>query len=72
MKIIEYTSVSVGFENIYELGELVTNKIKEGFQPYGYPCTSGANNGTDPDGGNEASFLIVQALVKYEKAENSN
>jgi hypothetical protein len=60
-KIIENGSVTVDKYDVDGLGEKVNEKIKEGFQPYGFPCVAAA---TDH---NLLKFILVQAMVKYEK-----
>ena len=63
MIITQYASVIVDERNSYELGELVNVKIKEGFQPYGFPILAPLHGQKDQN--DQSEFIIVQAMVKY-------
>ncbi|HEX3799193.1 MAG TPA: hypothetical protein VH413_10870 [Verrucomicrobiae bacterium] len=69
-KIIEYAVVVASVHNHWEMGDAVNEKIKQGFQPYGHPCASGATS-KNSDGDDESDFIIVQAMVKYESGKGN-
>jgi hypothetical protein len=64
-KIIEYNTIIVSDRDSHEMAELVNDRIKLGFQPYGFPCIAAASSDS-ADGDNQSDFLIMQAMVKYE------
>ena len=64
-KIIEYATVSNTIGFLSEFTQEINDKIKEGFQPYGYPTIAGASE-EDGDERERSDFIIVQALVKYD------
>ena len=65
-KIVEYAVCIYSFAPGYDsLEELVNRKIKEGFQPYGFPCIAAAT-AEDADGHKQSDTCVIQAMVKYE------
>ena len=64
-KIIEYATCIHNSYGTESLEKLVNEKIQEGFQPYGFPCASGATC-EDADKHKQSDFFVLQAMVKYE------
>ncbi len=69
MIVTAYSSVIVDERNAYELGELVNSKIKEGFQPYGFPILAPFQKSGEKD---QPEFIIMQAMVKYQQSNPGN
>lgn len=66
-KISEYI-VAVGNIGQPDFEQYINAKIKEGFQPYGFPCLAAATS-DDADNQKRSDFVMMQALVKYGKSK---